>query len=110
MVFRPHYRRNYGGNKGIFNWFGMSGNTVDNPPTPSNKDGVDSGLISARRSDSSELPPGWAQDWQALVPDLVDSTPSQKLAVEWPNLVTVEAGNVIEVISLLISHQKSENL
>ena len=104
MVFRPHYRRNYGGNKGIFNWFGMSGNTVDNPPTLPNKDGVDSGLISARRSDSSELPPGWAQDWQALVPDLVDSTPSQKLTVEWPNLVTVEAGNVIEVISHLISH------
>ena len=73
---------------------------MDNPPTPSNKDGVevDSGLISARRSDLSELPGGWTQDWEALVPNLVDSTPSQKLTVAWPNLVTVEAGNVIEVI------------
>ena len=65
-------------------------------------DGVDVGLISARRSDSSDLPSGWAQDWEALVPDLVQSTPSQKLTVEWPNRVTVEAGNVIEVISHLI--------
>ena len=73
---------------------------MDNPPTPSNKDGVevDSGLISARQSDLSELPAGWSQDWEALVPHLVDSTPSQKLTVVWPNLVTVEAGNVIEVI------------
>ena len=74
---------------------------MDNPPTPSNKDGVEvdsGGLISARQSDLSELPPGWAQDWEALVPHLVDSTPSQELTVVWPNLVTVVAGNVIEVI------------
>ena len=101
-VFRPHYRRNYGGKKGIFNFFGVSSNTVDNPLTSSANDGVDVGLISARRGDSSDLPSGWAQDWEALVPDLVQSTPSQKLTVEWPNRVTVEAGNVIEVISHLI--------
>ena len=73
---------------------------MDNPPTPSNKDGVevDNGLISARQSDLSELPGGWTQDWEALVPNLVDSTPSQELTVMWPNLVTVEAGNVVEVI------------
>ena len=96
MVFRPHYRRNYGGNKGIFNFFGVSGNSVDNPPTSFD---VDSGLISARRSDSAELPAGWDKDWAALVPTLLDSTPSQKLTVEWPNFVRAEAGNVIEVIS-----------
>ena len=103
MVFRPHYRRNYGGKKGIFNFFGLSGNAVDNPPTPPNNGGIDSGLISARRSDSSELPAGWTKDWEALVPDLVGSTPNQKLTVEWPNRVTAEAGNVIEVISFIIS-------
>ena len=105
-VFRPHYRRNYGGKKGIFNFFGVSSNTVDSPPTSPDNDGVDVGLISARRSDSSDLPPGWAQDWEALVPDLVQSTPSQKLTVEWPNRVTVETGNVIEVISHLIPSYK----
>ena len=103
MVFRPHYRRNYGGKKGIFNFFGLSGNAVDNPPTPPNTGGIDSGLISARRSDSSELPAGWTKDWEALVPTLVGSTPNQKLTVEWPNRVTAEAGNVIEVISFIIS-------
>ena len=102
-VFRPHYRRNYGGKKGIFNFFGVSSNTVDNPPTSPDNDGVDGGLISARRSDSSELPAGWSEDWEALVPNLVQSTPSQKLTVQWPNRVTAEAGNVIEVISNLIT-------
>ena len=97
MLFRPLHRRNYGGKKGLFNFFGLSDNTVDNPSTPSSLDSVDNVLISVRRSDSSDLPAGWAQDWQPLVPDIVDSTPTQKLSVEWPDQVTVEAGNVIEV-------------
>ena len=70
---------------------------MDNPSAPSSLDSVDNVLISVRRSDSSDLPAGWAQDWQPLVPDIVDSTPTQKLSVEWPDQVTVEAGNVIEV-------------
>ena len=97
MLFRPLHRRNYGGKKGLFNFFGLSDNTVDNPSAPSSLDSVDNVLISVRRSDSSDLPAGWAQDWQPLVPDIVDSTPTQKLSVEWPDQVTVEAGNVIEV-------------
>ena len=83
MVFRPHYRRNYGGKKGIFNFFGLSGNAVDNPPTPPNNGGIDSGLISARRSDSSELPAGWTKDWEALVPDLVGSTEERASAIRF---------------------------
>ena len=95
IVLRPHFRRNYGGKKGIFNFFG--GNTVVNNP-PSDY-GVDSGLISApRQSDSSELPAGWDEDWDGLVPTMLDSPPSQKLTVEWPNNVRADAGNVIEVI------------
>jgi len=88
------HRRNYGGKKGIFNFFG--GNTVvDNPPSD---DGVDSGLISApRQSDSSEVSAGWEEDWDGLVPTLLDSPPSQKLTVQWPNNVRADAGNVIEV-------------
>jgi len=97
MLFRPLHRRNYGGKKGLFNFFGLSDNTVDNPSTPSTLDSVDNVLISVRRSDSSDLPAGWSQDWQPLVPGIVDSTPTQKLRVEWPDQVTVEAGNVIEV-------------
>ena len=100
-VFRPQYRRNYGGKKGIFNFFGVPGNSVENYP-PTSSDGVDTGLIAAPRSDSSEVPAGWHKDWEALVPNLLDSTPAQKLTVEWPNFVRAEAGNVIEVMSHFI--------
>ena len=66
---------------------------------PASDDGVDSGLISApRQSDSSEVPAGWDKDWDGLVPTLLDSPPSQKLTVEWPDDVRAEAGNIIEVI------------